>query len=104
MDPAALSMGSQKVIIGISIYFHKLRISHSEVIEAFGVWKDPTTPVTLEFLKIPEMSLQPCKSFIPYALVFGVHWTPIEVKVWFIFYSSMKVKYFQGSAPKHGIF
>ena len=22
----------------------------SEVIEAFGVWKDPTTPLTLEFL------------------------------------------------------
>ena len=29
---------------------YKLRISRSEVIEAFGVWKDPTTPVTLEFL------------------------------------------------------
>ena len=31
-------------------------------------------------------------SFLPYALVFGVHWTPMEVEVWFIFYSSMKVK------------
>ncbi len=29
---------------------YKLRISRSEVIEAFWVWKDPTTPVTLEFL------------------------------------------------------
>ena len=29
---------------------NKLRISRSEVTEAFGVWKDPTTCVTLEFL------------------------------------------------------
>ncbi len=27
----------------------KLHISHREVTQAFGVWKDPTTPVTLEF-------------------------------------------------------
>ncbi len=30
---------------------------------------------------------------IPYALVFGVHWTPKEVEAWVIFYSSMKVNY-----------
>ena len=29
---------------------YKLGISRSELIELFGVWKDPTTPVTLEFL------------------------------------------------------
>ena len=40
---------------------------------------------------VPSNSLQPCMSFIPYALVFGVHWTPMEVEVWFIFYSSMMV-------------
>ena len=65
LDPAVLSTSSQKVIIRISKPMVHLILHHN--------------------------SLQPCMSFIPYALVFGVHWTPMEVEVWFIFYSSMKV-------------
>ncbi len=48
-------------------------------------------------------SFQPCMSFIPYALVFGLHWTPMEVEVWVIFYSSMRVKDLSFFSPGQGL-
>ncbi len=35
----------------------------------------------VERAKYSDLSLKPCMSFIPYALVFWVHWTPMEVEV-----------------------
>ena len=55
---SALSTSSQKVVIGISKpMFHLI------------------------------LHLQPCLSFIPYALVFGVHWTPVEVIYYLLFFT-----------------
>ena len=73
------------------VYFNWVVLAYKHFYLQTTVWGplDPTALSTSSQKVI--IGIQPCMPFIPHALVFGVHWTLMEVEVWVIFYSSMKV-------------